>query len=93
MTNEQACTVLAKYHEHLGTLGVLAAGDGPPLELARYMCRYLPVAAAELRDAFASERAPFAAIHCLGFVQGVLYVEKVYTFEEMQAHNEEARGA
>jgi hypothetical protein len=79
MTVEHLRQVALLYAEHLCRLGVMCRENGLPLQHVRWMCsRIADLAVAPDLD---------KTNRWLGFVQGVLFSEKVFTIKEMRDHN------
>lgn len=72
MTKAQLDAILEFYHQQLASRGVPAIKDGGPLAHAHWMVQ------------MARELSLEKANRWLGFVQGVLWCEKVFTVDEMR---------
>src|SRR4051812_13495948 len=79
MTGEHVCSVASLYNANLRAARIDEKEDGHPLEHARWMCRRIVE--------MVRERDYDKASRWLGFVQGVLWVQGVYSITTMRVHN------
>jgi len=79
MTTQQMIEVLQMYDHHLTGLGVLPQQRGEAREHILWMI--------SCAREFALKPDPDKANRWLGFIQGVLWCEKIYTIDEMRGHN------
>ena len=92
MTFTQIKEVLARYDARLDKFGIVANQDRVHcqkcLEHVRWMCRELPPMMDAIWEAEMIDLTEVEKVHrWLGFIQGVLFSEGVFTIDEMREHN------
>ena len=81
MTNERLRTVFERYYARLHDDDHSRLGTGMSPEL-RHVLTMLPKAAQFVEDGRRDK-----AMRWLGFIQGVLWTQKIYTIDELKLHN------
>jgi hypothetical protein len=84
MTRDQIAEVANLYLKELVGLGEkpkhnLTAANPNKLQHAGWMCQQILL--------FVEENSHYKACRWLGFVQGILWLEGIYTVDEMREHN------
>jgi hypothetical protein len=82
MDVHQILRVVGHYEKNLAEKGVEKKKNGSPLEHIRWMCFEIP-------DMVMMKGWEPKVNRWLGFIQGVLYSNKIYTIDEMRNHNKE----
>lgn len=88
MTNEKIRTVITMYKEKLGGLG-LGKIDYPHTEILDTMEHGLMHCYGMLdeMEVFLEEGRVDKVFRWLGFIQGILWSEKIYSLEDLKNHN------
>ena len=79
MTPDHLARTLLFYHTYLETLGIHHLRNGMPLQHCAWMC----LQALQ----YNSEKRTDKAMRWLGFIQGVLWSERIFSIDQLKEHS------